>query len=173
MSQVNTDNTSLTPDHDVVHHQSPRSKREVAPANMQVNLTSMIDVIFQLLIYFVLTASFALGEGVITAKVPAGSGQTAAKPPQQELNIILSPAGANGVRITVEHQATAPRDFEELTLMLKMLQNNDTNSAGVVPDDAPVQIKPAERVRWAHVVNAFNSAVSAKYKSVSFVPPQQ
>lgn len=172
MSQASSDNTILTPDHDVVHHESARSKREVAPANMQVNLTSMIDVIFQLLIYFVLTASFALGEGVITAKVPAG-GASAAAPPEQSLDIILSPAGGHNVRITVQHQATAPRDFEELVVMLKTLQSNDTNRGGVFADDSPVRIKPSEKVRWAHVVNAFNAAIAAKYKNVSFVPPQE
>jgi len=59
-----------------VHHISRRKKQGVAPARMQLNLTSMIDVIFQLLIYFVVTANFMLDEGVLVAKMPQGTGKS-------------------------------------------------------------------------------------------------
>ena len=39
--------------------------------------------------------------------------------------------------------------------------------------DAPVVIKPDGAVRWQHVVNAFNSAVTARYRNVSFAQVEE
>jgi biopolymer transport protein ExbD len=152
-------------------HESPRSKRGLEPANMALNLTSMIDVIFQLLIYFVITASFTVGEGIITAKLPAGTGNSSeqVKPPERPINIILSSAGAYGVRVNVAEYPQAPADFNGLAEMLRRLQHNPEKGLnGPYPDDNPVLIKPDGAVRWQHVVNAFNAAVAARYKNVSF-----
>ena len=58
-----------------VHHLRARRKRPADLPRMQVNLTSMIDVIFLLLIYFVVSASFAFGEGVSTRRNTKRSGR--------------------------------------------------------------------------------------------------
>ncbi len=39
-----------------------RRRRHPEPASTELNLTSMIDVVFQLLIYFIVGTSFAMGE---------------------------------------------------------------------------------------------------------------
>jgi len=152
-------------------HESARSKRGVQAASMALNLTSMIDVIFQLLIYFVITASFTVGEGIITAKLPSGTGSSTeqVKPPERPLNIVLSSAGVYGVRINVAEYPQAPADFNGLSDILRRLQHNpEKGLTGPYPDDNPVLIKPDGAVRWQHVVNAFNAAVAARYKNVSF-----
>ncbi len=159
-----------------VHHESRRSKRSQQPARMQLNLTSMIDVIFQLLIYFVVTASFAAGEGIITAKLPQGTGgaPSKAEPPKQPLNIILSSAGTFGYNIGIQNQPAAPRDFEQLATMLEGLQfDPERGRSGAYKPDHPVIIKPAGNVRWQHVVNAFNAAITARYSNVSFAQATQ
>jgi biopolymer transport protein ExbD len=155
---------------EIIRHQTPRKRREVKTASMQLNLTAMIDVIFQLLIYFVITASFLVGEGVITARLPAGTGgqPDEIKPPEQPLNILLSSAGAYGVRISIQNSHQSPQDFDALVQMLSHLQHTPANPAGIYPADNPVMIKPDGNVRWQHVVNAFNAAISARYSNVSF-----
>ena len=144
-------------------------KRVLAPASMQLNLTAMIDVIFLLLVYFVVTASFAVGEGVITAKLPrGGSRATTDKPPQRPLNILLRSAGTSGVSISIEGVQRA-RNFTELIAMLEGLQYDPKRlRAGAYKPDNPVIIKPDGKVRWQHVVNGFNAAIAARYTNVSF-----
>ena len=156
---------------ETVHHISRRSKRDMEPASMQLNLTSMIDVIFQLLIYFVVTASFTVGEGVITAKLPQGSGDpsTSPKPPETPLNIILTDAGVSSYRIQIDNFPSSPTTFTELQEVLIANQlNPELGRTGNYKPDNPVIIKPNGQVRWAHVVNAFNAAVAARYSNVSF-----
>ncbi len=160
---------------ETVHHVSPRSRREVGSSKMQPNLSSMIDVIFQLLIYFVVTANFAVGEGVITAKLPQadeGAAATAA-PPEKPLNILISSAGTYQYNIAIEGMGQAPRNFTELARLLESLQLNPANPNGSYKDDNPILIKPDGQVRWQHVVNAFNAAVKARYRNVSFAKPTQ
>ncbi|MCC6580461.1 MAG: biopolymer transporter ExbD [Phycisphaeraceae bacterium] len=150
-------------------HEARRAGTAPHSTNMQLNLTSMIDVIFQLLIYFVITANFAVGEGVITAKLPASeTGASTATPPEKPLNIVVSTAGQYGYRITLEGMPHAPRNFSDLAVLLARLQYGPANPTGSFKDDNPVLIKPDETVRWQHVVNAFNAAVKAKYKNISF-----
>lgn len=156
---------------DVPHHHTPRSKRKVGGGRMQLNLTAMIDVTFQLLIYFIITAAFTPGEGVITAKFPMGTGEKKSEePPKKPLTIRLTSTGRQdtGYRIDIVGQ-TSPPSFSQLAKVLQGLQlNPERNRAGVFPPDNPIVIKPSGRVRWAHVVNAFNAAVKADYTNVAF-----
>ena len=162
-------NPDATTDEPTVHHVSQRKKRGLPPVKMQLQLTSMIDVIFQLLIYFIVTASFTLGEGVITAKLPqGGSAPATTKPPDKPLNITLTAAGNFGVSINVAGVQRVD-NFSQLIAVLEQLQYDpDRLRNGVYKPDNPILIKPAGQVRWQHVVNAFNSAVAARYTNVSF-----
>jgi biopolymer transport protein ExbD len=162
-------NQAQQPAGDTVHHKSARQKRVIGGGGMQLNLTSMIDVIFQLLIYFVITANFAVGEGIITAKLPAADeGSAAAPPPETPLNVVLTASGQYHCRIMIEGTSHSPRNFTELADLLARMQYGPSNPGGAYKDDNPLMIKPEGTVRWQHVVNAFNAAVKAKYKNVSF-----
>lgn len=153
--------------HDVLRHESPRMRRDLPPAKMQLNLTSMIDVIFQLLIYFVITANFTMDEGVLTARLPEEGQASKASPldePQTPLFITIASAGVADYQIRLEGIPEAPNSFEGLSRLLKEL------AAGGVfdPEKKPIVIRPDFQVRWQHVVNAFNAAVAARYKNVRF-----
>lgn len=153
-----------------VHHQSNRQKRELKPAKMQLNLTSMIDVIFQLLIYFVITASFAVGEGVIAANLPGqGQGTSSAEPPKTPLNIIVASRGQFNYQLRIDGISQAPANFKSLNELLQSIQHDPQRGRqGAYPPDNPIMIKPDGTVRWQHVVDAFNAAVSARYSNISF-----
>lgn len=157
-------------DDEVAHHTSPRQLRSIAPAKMTVNLTSMIDVIFQLQIYFLLTAAFTVGEGVITANLPQGDANPTDTPPEAGIKIVLKSLGKYDCNIEIDGIPETPTDFKSLQDLL--IENQFDPAAGrgngtFKPED-PVTIKPSGDVRWQHVVDAFNAAVSARYKNVAF-----
>lgn len=183
MAQVQSDNpgtgyddSTTLGESEVVHHVSQRQKRNkrtLDGGSMQLNLTSMIDVVFQLLIYFVVTSNFAVGEGIITAKLPTGPGtpQPENKPPNKPLKIVVKSGGAigTGYSVHIEDVAGRPSSFAELGDTLIQLQYDPTRGLnGFFKPDNPVIIKPGASVRWQHVVNAFNAAVRARYSNVSF-----
>lgn len=139
---------------------------------MQPNLSAMIDVIFLLLIYFVSTVNFTPDEGVLTAKLPQGTGQptTDLTPPQRPLNILLTAAGETDCRIRIEGYPQTPTNFTELATFLIKLQYDPEQGmrSGAFKPDSPVIIRPDESVRWQHVANAFNAAVRARYTNINF-----
>jgi len=164
------------PGEETVHHRSARQKRKagIKPARMQLNLTSMIDVIFQLLIYFVVTATFAADEGVLSAELPrvGGASSENPEPPEQKLNIQLSPGPQTGVNIRL----AKPRvdSFPQLAQRLVELQADPARGReGPFPPDAPVVIRPQGEVRWQHVTRAFNAAIKARYTNISFAAAKQ
>jgi biopolymer transport protein ExbD len=160
-----------TPHDQVVHHQSPRKRREQKPGRMQLNLTSMIDVTFQLLIYFVVTASFAIDEGIITARMASGTGEAPKDVvPEKPLTIVIESVPRVGYRLVLEGQREAPTNFRQLYRVLDDLRDDRAagGKQGVFAPTNPIVIKPMGDVRWQHVVNAFNATLRAKYSNVSF-----
>lgn len=147
-----------------------RSRRH-ARSSGQLNMTSMIDVVFLLLVFFLLTANFVEGEGVITVDF-AGKGPepwNKPPPPTNPIKIQISSVGTSGCLLDIENHPVAPRTFSQLSNMLCDMQyNSKLGRSGPFPVDTPVIIAAERTVRWQHVVNAFNAAVGAGYKRVSF-----
>jgi biopolymer transport protein ExbD len=61
------------------------------------DMTPMIDIIFLLLIFFILTTKFVVPEKAISQLLPTNKGQASASPPvvepPQDINILVYPAG--------------------------------------------------------------------------------
>ena len=129
-----------------VHHRSARQRRAAARRKGtgggsrggvgELNLTSMIDVIFQLLIYFVVTAGFMIDEGVLAAKLPQGpAGPVAADElPPEKVTIRLTPDATDDSLVQIER---GPVDrpiryagFRELAEDLDRLRLDDDAPSG-------------------------------------------
>jgi biopolymer transport protein ExbD len=155
------------PDEEVVHHVSTRKKRKkgVGGESMQLQMTSMIDVVFLLLIYFVITANFTIDEGTLLATMPGNSSNTQ---PEDDLdppvNIDLTSAD-DGVTYSI---VVNGQRIENATALAGYMINR-VQTAQMAKDDI-VQIKPQGVVRWQHVVNVFNACVSAELENVGFAP---
>lgn len=148
-----------------------RRKREkgVSSTVMQPPLTPMIDVVFQLLLFFLLACQFRQAEGQIPANLPDISGPAQATPFVDPIKITLRATGQDnmGVLIEVQHANVRLRSAEELyAYLVKMAKIYGEGSTKKVP----VVIKPLGNVMWEHVVNAFNQAIRANYKQIGFAP---
>jgi len=159
---------------ETVHHRTAASKAQRPRGVAQLNLVSMMDVCFQLLIFFVLTASFAIGEGILPAELPSGQGAKPRDdaPPQQPITIMLRSLGGSDIAIEVQGGGTV-ENFEALYRLLAGLQRNASNPNGIYLPDDPVIIQPEGTVGWGAVVNTFNQAVRAKFLNVNFAQPQK
>lgn len=155
--------------HELAHHRSTRRKRRAKPEIGQLNLTSMIDVIFLLLIYFVVTANFVENEGVLVAKLPSDSGplQKQDELPKLPLDIVLRSYDQSQCRIEIRGRRI--ESWGELARQLMALQNDPVRGrTGDLPIDNPIVIRPGAQVRWEHVVNAFNTCIKSGYTNVNF-----
>jgi biopolymer transport protein ExbD len=149
-------------------------RRVIKKANIRVpalNITSFMDMCFCLLTFLVLSASFAGSEGVLTAKLPAGTGVGTVpdQMPKNPIIIDLTAVGQTEVRISLENVSEQPADFTGLRDLLTRMQNNPAlGRHGPYDPGNPIIIEPEGRVLWQHVVNAFNAAVAARYTQIAF-----
>ncbi|MDY7009595.1 MAG: biopolymer transporter ExbD [Planctomycetota bacterium] len=159
---------------ETVHYVSARRQRERKKKRrstaIQPPLTPMIDIVFQLLLFFLLACQFRADEGHIAANLPDISGPPPRTISIEPIDITLRATGSEnlGVLITVQHTDAPLTTAEELhNYLLQMKQRH-----GKKADEVPVTIKPLGNVRWMHVVNAFNQAIRADYKKVGFKPSE-
>ena len=148
---------------DVNHYVSERNKRAPKPAKVQPPLTPMIDVTFQLLLYFLLTSTFQPNEGEIPGSLPRAGAQASDDPPLKPIRVTLSPEGmmAENAQYQVGNLAPVTTPEELFNALAGQKQLN--------PDaDVPVVIKPQGDVRWQFVTEVFNAAVRAKFRKIAF-----
>ncbi len=149
--------------------ESPRKKRQSDNPPMQPPMTPMIDVTFQLLLFFLLTMTFRMAEGMIPGALPKkGMG---APEEQQEIvepiRVKVLPAGSEKTSVNFEVEGYSARvaTGAELYEVLKTRVEK-------VGTDSPLIITPAPDVEWGYVVEVFNQATRCRFESVEFSPAQ-
>ena len=134
--------------------------------SIHLNIIPLVDVVFLLMIFFVIAGAFEKWEGVFASRFPRTQGGGANVPlPLSPLTVRLAATGAGygDFRVTVEGVAEPAQGFDALTTLLRELQQNPAYGA-----DTPVIIVSDPGVRWDHVVSAWNSAIRAGYATVAF-----
>jgi biopolymer transport protein ExbD len=139
-------------------------EKQQGPAVMQPPLTPMIDVVFQLLLFFLLACTFRIDEGLIPANLPDLSGYT--KPT----------AWVEPIQINV-YPHPDPKVLDKAEFAIEGTKHRFDTAAGLYgylvefaeyedPEKVPVVIRPTGKVCWDHVVNSFNQALVAGYKRI-------
>ena len=150
---------------EAVHYIPPRKRREGPPPKMQPPLTPMIDMTFQLLLFFLLTMTFREAEGLIPSTLPGNlSAPEESETPSLVIKIDPAPAPAEPVGAVYEVEGYAfkihqPGKLYNILWARKQVAGNAQTS---------VVIEPRGDVLWEHVVNAVNQAVRAKYTKIAF-----
>ena len=138
-----------------------------------VNLTPMMDVMFNLLIFFIVTASFAIPEGSLEAKLPQSTGiaDPNAAVPIVPIQIFLETTDSPDFSlIRVSHSInmengalTLVSSFDELYALL-----NSMKTRPGIDEKTPIIIAAKPAVKWDQVVGSYNACIRAKYKRVVF-----
>ena len=146
----------------------PATKR-AAPAKMQPPMTPMIDVTFNLLIFFLLTPSFGGADGFLTTNLP-DEGPGSRPPPMREpIRVELFDTGARGedVAIVLAGTRSLGANFDALRAA-----HEDLRMRGISPSK-PVLIAPTMATRHKWVVKAFDAVVAARFTDVEFAVPYE
>jgi len=150
-----------------------RFRREPPHARMGLNLASMIDIVFLLLVFFMVATRFKLGEEVYRLDLPERGEARVADPFQlddEPLRILVRSIGrdAESYRIDLEGPYGRPTTFEALHQFLLERQVRAEQPAGLFPADHPIIVQPGPATRWEHAIGAFNAAARARYTNISF-----
>lgn len=158
---------------ETVHHESRSTKQRPLSRVSDINMTPMLDVVFLLLIFFVLTASFNVGEGILPADLPSGEAEANAddEPPPQPVEITLRSRGRGEMPAIDLGGAGSLGSFLELSDRLSQLQRSEENPTAPFSAEDPIIIRSDSEIPWAHLVNAFNAAFRARYTNINFAQP--
>jgi biopolymer transport protein ExbD len=147
---------------------APRHSRRRKPfkgglRKPELKMTSMIDVVFLLLIFFVATARFQIEEGALLANLPGDSTIIETTlPPPVPVRVELSSAD-DGMTYLLSVDGVEVAGAAELSAYMA----NRVQTGQMASDDL-VKINPQGTVRWQHVLNVYNACVSAELEQVAF-----
>lgn len=126
-------------------------------------MTSMIDVVFLLLIFFVVTSTFTDEEGSLMAILPGNTTTPVHPDPPPVPTSVELRSSDDGVTYSLSVNGARVESATDLSAhMTHQLRT------GQMASDDLVQIKPQGEVRWQHVLNVYNACVSAELERLSF-----
>jgi biopolymer transport protein ExbD len=171
------------PGETVIEHTRLRQRRARAPQAPTITLamTSMIDVVFLLLIYFLVASDFRMGEEVYRLDLPSREGAGHSDPFKLDdeplrIAVISTGLGPDMYRLRLDGPYPQPASFDELFQFLTNKQVNEFTSGGggggaLFQPHHPVIIQPTRLTRWDHAMEAFNAAARARYTNITFAKP--
>lgn len=161
-------------DERVIEH-DPRRRthaRRAALPVLDLNLTPMIDVVFLLMIYFLLITQFQPREDAQAYELPKDGARAQ---PADPFELPKQP-----VRLAVESFGDAPQAYR-VTSDLPALAGASSARAlsdalraelGVtMGDDQRFVIEPARDARWEHTLGVFNAVRGAGFATIRLAPP--
>ena len=147
---------------------------------VEMQLTSMIDIIFLLLIFFVMTFKIAAQEGDFNNRMPIGGGSGAADNTNLPIKLRLrSNTDGELVDIVVDETRSFGDDFTKLRAFI--LQQTGGN-APPSPEEGPeVEIDLDYNLRYAHVISAISTVTGQRQgdqiqrlvERIKFAPPRK
>ena len=142
-------------------------------ANMELNMTPMIDVIFQLMIFFMCSIHFKSLEGKLYAYMPRDKGRPIENyrppPPIDEVRIRLAYSEASPLMARVRVGEIDFRDWDSLERHLKNLAPTLVMPDGL--DIIPVKIDADGNVPTQAVVSVLNICKKAGVQKTEFAVP--
>ena len=134
------------------------TSRKLNAGSLELNMTSMIDVVFLLLIFFMVTASFVKTERNLDSAIKVKKQSASQAESHLEPAIVEIVPSSTGYVYKV-----GGREFtkqEDLTQVLRRFDNKVDGAFVKVPDGAPYRMTAA----------AVQACKSAGFASVSYVP---
>ena len=129
----------------------------------EVDMTPMIDCVFLLLVFFMVSTTFNKQEADISFALPGTAAQSDAVEIPDEQIIQITEAG-NVFLNDLEYDKPTDPDMPELVKTLTLFRQ--TAEANQVP--AMITIAPEDNVKQQRVVDVLNACTAAKIANVTF-----
>jgi biopolymer transport protein ExbD len=146
----------------------------------EMQLTSMIDIIFLLLIFFVMTFKIAAQEGDFNIRMPIGGGAGAADTTNLPIKLRLrSNTDGELVDIVVDDTRSFGNDFGKLRAFILQQTGGDAPPS---PEQGPeVEIDLDYNLRYSHVITAISTITGQRQgdeikrlvERIKFAPPRK
>lgn len=138
-----------------------------------MRMAPMIDIIFLLLVFFVLTAKFRVPEQFLTIQLPAPNERVQRLDIIEPLVISITPAGENRCRVSIgDSVPSATVDIEidniadDLTALAGRVSGVLAAQKRIAAD--PVEIRCHDQVSWDYLVKIYNVLYAMGITDITF-----
>jgi biopolymer transport protein ExbD len=145
---------------------------------LRTNMTPMIDVVFQLLVFFIATTRYAPDERVIAmdlgrrAAAEANAAEATPAPPPKDpfalddesLRLDVAPDGTVKAGPPLRRSLTTAQLREVLAAEIRL----PGRAGGMFEPAFPVVVAPADGTPWESAVEALDAATAAGFRNVGF-----
>ncbi|MFH2046888.1 MAG: biopolymer transporter ExbD [Pseudomonadota bacterium] len=133
------------------------NKKDYQKSN-SINITPLIDVIFLLMIFFLMTINFNKSEGVLENKLPQTSSKTSSETPKDYETVKLR------VKMIKE------KNLLKIYLQERVVYNyNDLlHYLNQLPEDILIIFEPSDNVPFKHVIGVYNVCLKSKKNNIVF-----
>ncbi|MBU3950461.1 MAG: biopolymer transporter ExbD [Proteobacteria bacterium] len=135
-----------------------KSNKQDYQKSNSINITPLIDVIFLLMIFFLMTINLNISEGVLENRLPqAGSGNsTEAVNDYEKVKLRVKMIKDQG-QLKIYLQERIVYSYDDLLYYLNQL-----------PEDILIIFEPADNVPYKHVIGVYNICLKSKKKNIVF-----
>lgn len=134
-------------------------------AKIEMNMTPMIDVVFQLLTFFMFTLKPIIHEGQFAVNMALGG---SAAPVEEEFKLpplaVHLRAADDGALLAILLGDRQMRGFEDLRIQLSTLVG------GGMGDEIEAEIHADDALAYEHLVSAVNTLTAARISKINFAP---
>ncbi|MCO8121582.1 biopolymer transporter ExbD [Stieleria sp. TO1_6] len=136
-------------------------RREVEQEKHELNMTSMIDIVFLLLVFFVMTFKIVEMEGDFSIRMPlAGNGGQTSDVTDLPLKLRLRSDNDGNLTSMSLNEINLGTDFTKLRANIISLVGSDEPAEG---DDGPeIEIDTDYNVRYAYIIQAITAVSGYK-----------
>ena len=147
--------------------------RKRKTGSIGLNLTAMIDVVFLLLIYFMVATEFKTAEESFPMDVPIRQHGQAITLDNEPLIILVESAGSGSgeLRVRLEGPWDPIASLDELSSFLRSNKASGFGRNGLFAETHPILVRPTKNTRWEHAIAAYNVVVNANYTNISLDEP--
>lgn len=141
------------------------SSHSTSSGDVGSSMTPMIDVVFQLLIYFLCTASFAMSEQLLPTTLPPTGAATYNAPKEvQELELIRISLSQGGGDLRIDLNGNPCASVAELRDRLRQL---------LALAELPAVLDVGPEVQLGHVVAIYDTCLVVGLKDIHFAAPER
>jgi len=131
-------------------------KNKYTRPNFTVRMTPLIDVVFLLMIFFIMTLNFLEPEGILENRFPETARHTASDEQKDWETVRINVSMLNN-RPMIYLQERQINDIQDLLINLNLL-----------PRDIMIVIDPDARVAYKHVIGIYNTCLKSKKTNIAF-----
>ena len=155
-----------------------RKNRNIAEEQIELQMTPMIDIVFQLLVFFIMSFKIVAQEGDFNVRMPLQGPGPATMDMPLAMKLRLT-SGANGELTGIALNDTPFANFTDLHTHIRSLIG-DESGPGSFRDSAEVELDCDYQLAYAHVIEAVTAvsgyvqddSVIKLIEKIKFAPPK-